>query len=107
MTLKDLKGASVARQRAEETVPPVELMAPSPERSSLPTPAEISPVADGRTKLLGARVALAVHREWQGHLYRAQEQQPNLTTQSAMPALIRLLRDEAVWQKFMAELDGG
>ena len=62
-------------------------------------------VVDGRTKMLGARVPLAIHREWQGHVFRAQDHHPNLTTQDAIPALVRLLRDEDVWARFMAELD--
>lgn len=94
MTLKDLKTASAARKAEGET-----------EAAPQGTPATSTAVSDGRTKLLGARVPLAVHREFQGQLFRAQERFPDLTTQAAMPALVRLLRDEAVWQKFMAELE--
>ena len=62
-------------------------------------------MADGRTKMLGARVPLPIHREWQTYVFQAQDQYPNLTTQDAIPALVRLLRDEAVWDKFIAELN--
>lgn len=98
MSLKDLKNASETRR--QETSPDVPAVAQD-VREDLAVPAS----ADGRTKMLGARVPLAVHREFQGQLFRAQEHHPDLTTQAAMPALIRLLRDETVWQKFMAELE--
>jgi len=111
MSLKDLKHAAQARQKDETPAEPVvqtmPLSEPTTEQVNSVQGSSSPPVsspADGRTKLLGARVLLGVHREWQGHLYRAQEQQPNLTTQSALPVLIRLLRDDVVWQKFMAEI---
>lgn len=100
MSLKDLKNAAAARQQEPEPAAPLRPEpAPAPE-AAVPSAAS----ADGRTKMLGARVPLAVHREFQTYLFRAQEQHPDLTTQAAMPALIRLLRDEGIWQKFMAEL---
>jgi hypothetical protein len=100
MSLKDLKNAAAARQ--QEPAAPLR-----PEPAPLLEAASAAPAApaDGRTKMLGARVPLAVHREFQTYLFRAQEQHPDLTTQAAMPALIRLLRDEGVWQKFMSELE--
>lgn len=98
MSLKDLKNA--AETRRQETSPDVPA-ARAGAHEDLVVPAS----TDGRTKMLGARVPLAVHREFQGQLFRAQERYPDLTTQAAMPALIRLLRDETVWQKFMAELE--
>ena len=93
MSLKDLKNAAETRKQ----------IAPLP--SEVKPDDVVVPPGDGRTELLGARVPLAVHREFQSYLFKAQEYHPDLTTQAAMPALIRLLRDEAVWQKFMAELD--
>jgi hypothetical protein len=101
MSLKDLKNAAALRQQETDQVS----AAAKPEAPSEAALVAMANVSDGRTKMLGARVPLLVHREWQGHLYRAQEMQPDLTTQGAMPALIRLLRDETVWQKFIAELD--
>ena len=90
MTLKDLKTAADARK--QETS--------GSEKPS--TPAQ--PAATERTKMLGARVSVAIHREFQTQLFRAQEQFPDLNMQVAIPAMIRLLRDETVWRKFMAEL---
>jgi len=101
MSLKDLKNAATLRQQESEKAP----VAVQPEAAAEAALVAVANVSDGRTKMLGARVPLLVHREWQGHLFRAQEMQPDLTTQGAMPALIRLLRDETVWQKFIAELD--
>lgn len=60
---------------------------------------------DGRVKMLGARVPLSLRREWQGHAFRTQDQYRRLTTQDTVPALARLLRDEDVWARFMAELN--
>lgn len=95
MTLNDLKNASAARQEQEAPAP----AAPVAASRQVPAP------ADGRTKMLGARVPLAIHREFQQQLFRAQEDHPDLTMQDAVPALIRLLRDEQVWVKFLAELE--
>lgn len=105
MSLKDLKNAAAARQQ-ETAVSSPDATLSRPTISSV-APSSVGTVGsttDGRTKLLGARVPLSVHREWQAHLFRAQEQQPDLTTQSAIPVLIRLLRDESIWQKFIAEM---
>ena len=107
MSLKDLKNAAAVRQQETEisSPSPGETLLPPMSPLEAPSPGNpVSSVTDGRTKLLGARVPLSVHREWQAHLFRAQEQQPDLTTQSAIPVLIRLLRDESIWQKFIAEL---
>ncbi|MFC4456581.1 hypothetical protein [Deinococcus sonorensis] len=92
MTLKDLKNASVARQQAQPDEP-----------QEKPGQARQAPGND-RMKMLGARVPISIHREFQTQLFRAQEQFPDLTAQQAMPVLVRLLRDESVWRKFMAEL---
>ena len=98
MSLKDLKAASeTRRQKTSSEVP----AAARDVREALAAPT----LTDGRTKMLGARVPLAVHREFQGQLFRAQERHPDLTIQAAMPVLIRLLRDETVWQKFMEALE--
>lgn len=97
MTLSDLKKASAARQEQEAPAPAP--AAPGAPSRQAPTP------ADGRTKMLGARVPLAIHREFQQQLFRAQEDHPDLTMQDAVPALIRLLRDEQVWARFLAELE--
>lgn len=98
MSLKDLKNA--AETRRQETLPDVPAVG-ADAREDLAVAAPM----DGRTKMLGARVPLAVHREFQGQLFRAQERYPDLTTQAAMPVLIRLLRDETVWRKFMEALE--
>ncbi|TSA79967.1 hypothetical protein FNU79_17155 [Deinococcus detaillensis] len=98
MSLKDLKNA--AKTRRQETLPDVPAAAED-GREALAAPVP----TDGRTKMLGARVPLAVHREFQGQLFRAQERHPDLTTQAAMPVLIGLLRDETVWRKFMEALE--
>jgi len=98
MSLKDLKNA--AETRRQETSPDVPA-ATEESRAAVAPPAPM----DGRTKMLGARVPLAVHREFQGQLFRAQERHPDLTIQAAMPVLIRLLRDEMVWRKFMEALE--
>ncbi|MEF2278025.1 hypothetical protein V3W47_06900 [Deinococcus sp. YIM 134068] len=58
-----------------------------------------------RIRMLGGRVTLEVHREFQQHLFRAQETHPDLTLQDTLPVLVRLLRDKEVWQKFMVELE--
>lgn len=101
MSLKDLKNAASARkQEADAQSQDKPVSAPVVEESPATTQ-----MVDGRTKMLGARVPLSIHREWQGHVFRAQDQHPSLTTQDAIPALVRLLRDEEVWAKFMAELD--
>lgn len=55
--------------------------------------------------MLGGRVPLEVHREFQQQIFRAQETYPDLTLQGALPVLIRLLRDEAIWEKFMQDLE--
>ena len=62
------------------------------------------PLAE-RIKMLGGRVPAAIHREFQAQIFRAQETHPDLTMQDALPALIRLLRDDGVWQKFLQELE--
>ena len=105
MSLKDLKTAASARKQESETQPqaaPAAPPVPAPATGESPAAAQ---VADGRTKMLGARVPLPIHREWQTYVFQAQDQYPNLTTQDAIPALVRLLRDEAVWDKFIAELN--
>ena len=107
MSLKDLKNAASARKQEADAQsqdkPPVRTPpVPAPAVEEGPSTAQ---VMDGRTKMLGARVPLSIHREWQGHVFRAQDYHPSLTTQDAIPALVRLLRDEEVWVKFMAELD--
>lgn len=105
MSLKDLKNAASARKQeadAQSQDGPAAPTVPAPAVGESPVPAR---VVDGRTKMLGARVPLSIHREWQGHVFRAQDHHPSLTTQDAIPALVRLLRDEDVWAKFMAELD--
>lgn len=114
MSLKDLKTASASRQQDQAPTTPSKTKQPSkpvnpPIQSDPPvqTPSQVPAVTDGRTKMLGGRVPLAVHREFQQHLFRAQEHYPDLTTQDALPIMIRLLRDETVWQKFMAELSLG
>lgn len=111
MTLSDLKKASAARQEPEpEPTTPAQPDNKAPRSAATPvkkprSTAKASPVADGRTKMLGARVPLAVHREFQQQIFRAQEDYPDLTMQEAVPALIRLLRDEKIWTKFLAELE--
>lgn len=112
MTLSDLKKASVARQEQEPAVPAGEQKeSKAPQRTVVPTDrksrsaGKAAPVADGRTKMLGARVPLSVHREFQQQIFRAQEDYPDLTMQEAVPALIRLLRDEKIWTKFLTELE--
>lgn len=111
MTLSDLKRASAVRQGQEEpqqvAPAPTEVKgapapAPAPRK---PRPAKAAVVPDSRTKMLGARVPLSIHREFQQHIFRAQEDYPDLTMQEAVPALIRLLRDDKVWNKFLAELE--
>ena len=69
-----------------------------------PTPPAQGAASD-RTKMLGARVPVSIHREFQ--LFRAQEQYPDLNMQVAIPAMICLLRGETVWRKFLAELKKG
>ena len=92
MTLNDLKRASSARKEGQEA-------------EGETKPATV-PAGD-RMKMLGARVPVSIHREFQTQLFRAQEDHPSLNMQVAIPALIRLLRDEIVWRKFMAELKKG
>ena len=115
MTLSDLKKAAAVRQSQDEA-PAQPSAQPQPPVTPKPVlPATASPkkaravkatmASDSRTKMLGARVPLAIHREVQQHIVRAQEDYPDLTMQEAVPALIRLLRDEKVWTKFMAELE--
>lgn len=53
--------------------------------------------ANGRSKMLGARVPPALHREWQGLVSRPQDQSPSLITLDAVPALVRPPREENVW----------
>lgn len=55
--------------------------------------------------MVGSRVPLSLRREWQGHAFQTQDQYRRLTTQDTVPALARLLRDEDVWARFMAELN--
>ena len=103
MSLKDLKNAASARKQEADAQPQDKPAAPpAPAVRGESTAAQ---VVDGRTKMLGARVPLSIHREWQGYVFRAQDHHPSLTTQEAIPALVRLLRDEDVWARFMAELD--
>lgn len=107
MSLKDLKTASASRQQGQEVrTTPASTTSKTPATAEPPVQVDspVAPVSDGRTKMLGGRVPLAVHREFQQHLFRAQEIYPDLTTQDTLPVLIRLLRDDEVWQKFMAEL---
>ncbi len=92
MTLKDLKSAAESRRQVQET-----------EDQDKPR-SLVQAAPSDRTKMLGARVSIAVHREFQTQLFRAQEEHPDLNMQIAIPAMIRLLRDETVWRKFMAEL---
>lgn len=111
MTLSDLKKASAARQEQEsasaattqpETKASRDIV--TPVKKPRPT-TKAAPATDGRTKMLGARVPLSVHREFQQQIFRAQEDYPDLTMQEAVPALIRLLRDEKIWTRFLAELE--
>lgn len=112
MTLSDLKKASAARQEQEPAAPGGEQgESKAPQHTVAPTErkprsaGKATPVTDGRSKMLGARVPLSVHREFQQQIFRAQEDYPDLTMQEAVPALIRLLRDEKIWTKFLAELE--
>lgn len=112
MTLSDLKRAAAARQNQDELQAPDSVAPPTAPPAARAAAATVKkprtpkgiPATDGRTKMLGARVPLAIHREFQQHIFTAQEHYPDLTIQEAVPALIRLLRDEKVWNKFMAEL---
>ena len=115
MTLSDLKKAAAIRQSQDETpaqpsVQPQPPVTPKPVHTAT-VPTKVARVVkantapDSRTKMLGARVPLTIHREFQQHIFRAQEEYPDLTMQEAVPALIRLLRDEQVWTTFMTELE--
>ena len=88
MTLKDLKAASEARKGKTD----------SEESNQVPSPGHTA------VKMLGARVPLSVHREFQTQLFKAQERFPDLTTQRAIPALVRALRKPEVWRVFLDEL---
>ena len=91
MTLKDLKAASEARKGKTDS----EETAQAPSRTQKQNTA---------VKMLGARVPLSVHREFQTQLFKAQERFPDLTTQRAIPALVRALRKPEVWRVFLDEL---
>ncbi|GGR11194.1 hypothetical protein [Deinococcus ruber] len=92
MTLKDLKAASEARKEKADSAEP--LQARGQQKGAQST----------AVKMLGARVPVSVHREFQTQLFKAQEQFPDLTTQRAIPALVRALRKADVWRVFMEEL---
>lgn len=104
MSLKDLKNAASARKQEADAQSQDKPVTPTPPTPAVEEGPATTQVVDGRTKMLGARVPLSIHREWQTYVFRAQDQHPSLTTQDAIPALVRLLRDEDVWAKFMAEL---
>lgn len=88
MSLRDLKNASRQRQaQAEATAEPS-------TRGAAAEP----------TKMLGARIPVSVHRQLQQRILDAQEFHPDLTIQKAVPTMIRLLQDEVVWERFLAEL---
>ncbi|MBB5363764.1 hypothetical protein [Deinococcus humi] len=53
--------------------------------------------ANGRSKMLGARVPPALHGEWQVQVSRPQDRSPSLITLDAVPALVHPPRDENVW----------
>lgn len=87
MSLRDLKNAA-AQRRAQAD-------APAPKVGS----AGVEP-----TKMLGARIPVSVHRQFQQRLLDAQEHHPDVTIQKAVPVMIRLLQDEEVWQRFLEGL---
>lgn len=93
MTLKDLKAASEARKGKIDGGEGETTQSASRTQKQNTT-----------VKMLGARVPLTVHREFQTQLFKAQEQFPDLTTQRAIPALVRALRKPEVWRVFLDEL---
>ncbi|GGR26432.1 hypothetical protein GCM10008957_42480 [Deinococcus ruber] len=92
MTLKNLKAASEARKEKADSSEAVQTHG---QQKAAPSTA---------VKMLGARVPVSVHREFQTQIFKAQEQFHDLTTQRAIPALVRALRKSEVWRVFMAEL---
>ena len=92
-SLKDLKTASSARQQDK------------PEPTPAPAPVALPAAVSEQTKLLGARVPVSIHREFQMQLFQAQERVPNLTQQQALPALVRMLRDPIIFRRFLDELE--
>ena len=75
MSLKDLKMPPPPASRKQTPNPRTASCAHFPV--AVPAVEEgpaTAQVVDGRTKMLGARVPLSIHREWQGHVFRAQDQ---------------------------------
>lgn len=91
MTLKDLKAASEARKEKADGGETNQALSRVQKQNTV-------------VKMLGARVPLSVHREFQTQLFKAQERFPDLTTQRAIPALVRALRKPEVWRVFLDEL---
>jgi hypothetical protein len=91
MTLKDLKAASEARKGKTDAEETAQVPARTQKQNTV-------------VKMLGARVPLSVHREFQTQLFKAQERFPDLTTQRAIPALVRALRKPEVWRVFLDDL---